>query len=469
MKLSSIRTRTLGAALLLFIGTSTLIAWISFNDAAHEVEELYDAHLAQQGRLLGKLITGLNETSLSQIEKLRLLSTLEELNDQQDSRLGHPYESKVVFQVWQSENLILRSLNAPSEQLTDSNGGYSDEQATENQWRVFVLPSLDGRERIVIAEQQDVRGELVTRIALRSLLPELLGVPLLALLLWWAIGHGLKPLEQLATQLRNRDPRSLQPLPAADLPVELDTIAHAINLLLAQLKEMLEREQQFIADAAHELRTPLSILSIHTQNALASQNEPDRQAALVALKAGIERTTRVVTQLLTLARLDPDSVPKRLAVDPLAVSRYVLADLAPLAWQQDTELNLDHDDSSDWSMTLEPGSLDILLQNLVGNALHHAGPGGNIEVQWQVQNDGYALTVRDYGPGVGEADKRSLLQRFYRGGEQAGAGLGLAIVERIVDRHHGQLTLMDTTGGGLSVRIFWPIKEVKPSASSASQ
>ena len=457
MKRRSIRTRTLGAALILFLGASALMAWTSFNDAAHEVEELYDAHLAQQARVLNKLMTGLSNTSLSQVEKLRLLSTLEEMNTLEESRNGHPYESKVVFQVWQDGHLILRSFNAPAEQLTSITSGYTNEQASGDQWRIFVLPGLSDPYRILFAERQDVRGELVTKIAFRSLLPELLGAPLLALLLWLAIGYGLKPLETLAENIRDRDPRSLTPLPEANLPTELDTIQQAINVLLAQLKDMREREQHFIADAAHELRTPMSVLSLHTQNALASNDETDRHASLVALKAGIERTTRVVSQLLTLARLEPDGPVEKTVTDPLAVSRQVLAELAPLAWQQGTELLLRNEESTGWSLALEPGSLDILLQNLVGNALQHAGPGGKVEVLWQAETGGLELTIQDNGPGVSDADKHLLFQRFYRGGgEHSGAGLGLAIVARIVERHQGKLRLSDTDNGGLTVTVFWP-------------
>lgn len=452
----SIRSRTLSAALLLFIGASSLIAWSSFDDAAHEVEELYDAHLAQQARLLGKLVTSLNKTSLNQVEKLRLLSTLEELSAQSDDRQGHPYESKVVFQVWLDEMLLLRSVNAPSDQLTDHDGGYVDETVNGDRWRVFVLPNVDSQERIIIAERQDVRGELVNQIALRSLLPELVGVPVLALLLWWAIGHGFKPLQRLAEQVRSRDQRSLQPLAVDDLPAELDTIQQAINQLLAQLKLRLEREQQFIADAAHELRTPLSILSLHTQNALTSDQEEDRRQALLALKAGIDRTTRIVSQLLTLARLDPDSSPPLQQLDPLATSRQVLAELAPLAWQQGMELKLCNDEPSDWRLSLEAGSLEILLQNLVSNALKHGSDGDLVEVEWRAVNGGLTMSVRDHGRGVAEADKQRLLERFFRTGANSGAGLGLAIAARIVERHQGQLDLADAEGGGLIVTVFWP-------------
>lgn len=453
---SSIRSRTLSLALLLLVAASSVIAWTSFNDAAHEVEELYDAHLAQQARLLGNLIAGLNRTSLNQFEKLRLLSTLEELSAQDDQRQGHPYESKVVFQVWLGDQLILRSVNAPSERLTERSAGFDDEQVAGQRWRVFVLPDTSSEERIIIGERQDVRGELVSSIALRSLLPELVGIPLLALLLWWAIGRGLHPLAQLAQQIRDRDQHSLAPLPAGPLPNELAVIQQAINDLLVQLKMRLEREQQFIADAAHELRTPLSVLSLHTQNALSSTDAADQHAALLSLHHGIERTTRIVSQLLTLARLDPDDHPPQQQIDPLAVSRQVLADLAPLAWQAAVELLLLNEDTPPWRLDVEAGSVEILLQNLISNALQHGADGDQVRVQWQRLDSGLELSVHDQGPGVSEDDRSLLLQRFYRAGDHGGAGLGLSIVARIVERHQGQLSLENAAEGGLIVRVLWP-------------
>lgn len=458
---NAIRTRTLSAALLLLMLVSSLIAWSSFHDASHEVEELYDAHLAQQARLLGNLVAGLNRTSLTQFEKLRLLSTLETLSAQDDQRLGHPYESKVVFQVWLDRQLILRSVNAPSEQLTELSAGYGEEGVAGERWRVFVLPDTQSKERIIIAERQDVRGELVESIAWRSLVPELVGLPLLGLLLWWAIGYGLRPLAQLAGQIRQRDRRSLEPLSQRRLPAELAVIQDAINQLLLQLKQRLEREQGFIADAAHELRTPLSVLSLHTQNALSSQDDADRQAALQSLHTGIERTTRIVSQLLTLARLDPDDQPPAQSIDPLAVSRQVMADLAPLAWRDGIELTLTNESAkSPWQLTVETGSLEILLNNLISNALHHAASGQHVEIQWCASANGLELMVQDHGMGVSDDQKPQLLERFYRLGETAGAGLGLSIVARIVERHQGSIELDDTPDGGLIVRILWPQNRV---------
>lgn len=455
-KQASIRRQTLSWALLLFICVSGIIAWSSFHDAAHEVEELYDAHLAQQARLISGLLTGLEVAPLNPVEKLRLLNTMEQLSMQTDSSAGHRYESKVVFQVWQQDQLILRSRNAPDGRLTQQNEGYALEQVGDHRWRVFVL-NHPQQQQILMAERDDVRGELVDKIALRTLLPDLLGVPLLALLIWLSIGKGLKPLEQLAEVLHNRDPDSLQPLHLTALPQELDTIQEAINLLLQQLRELREREQRFIADAAHELRTPLSVLSLHSQNALQASDPQDREQALQQLQQGIERTTRVVSQLLTLARLEPESGLPLQKINPLVISRQVLADLAPLALQQQVELELLNESTVNGSLLMEPGSLEILLQNLVTNALRHSTPDQTIQICWQQQPQGILLQVIDHGCGVSDQQKPLLQQRFYRQGASCGAGLGLAIVARIVERHHARLELQDTPGGGLTVTILWPV------------
>ncbi|HKM15186.1 MAG TPA: ATP-binding protein [Marinospirillum sp.] len=450
---ASIRKQTLKWALLLFISVSSLIAWSSFHDAAHEVEELYDAHLAQQARLISGLLTGLEAAPLNPVEKLRLLNSMEQPFLKAKTQEGHRYESKVVFQVWQENELILRSRNAPGSRLTQQKTGYALEQVDDQIWRVFVL-NHPQQQQIIMAEREDVRGELVDKIALRTLLPDLLGVPALALLIWLTIGKGLKPLEHLAEVLRNRDPHSLQALHLTDLPQELKTIQEAINLLLQQLRALREREQRFIADAAHELRTPLTVLSLHSQNALQAKDPQDRKESLKQLQQGIQRTTRIVSQLLTLARLEPESSFPLEKINPLRVSRQVLADLAPLAMQQQIELELFNEEpTTNWSISMELGSLEILLQNLVTNALRHSTSGQSIQVRWQRWLQGHRLEVIDHGCGVSDQQKPLLVQRFYRQGDFYGSGLGLAIVARIVERHKGRLKLLDTPKGGLTVSI----------------
>ncbi|WP_114417664.1 ATP-binding protein [Marinospirillum perlucidum] len=458
MKTSSIRIRTLSWVLLVFVLASGLLAWSSFHDAAHEVEELYDAHLAQQARLISSLLTGMEATSLTQVAKLRLLNTMEQTTLQAGDNKGHKYESKVVFQVWQRDQLLLRSRNAPAGRLSQEGEGYSNTQLGNHLWRVFALSLAETGHTILIAERDDVRGELVDKIALRTLLPDILGTPFLLLLIWWAVGRGLKPLHQLAQLLHERDPQSLEPLQLKPLPRELETIQKAINLLMQQLRELLAREKRFIADAAHELRTPLSVLSLHTQNALHAQTSAEQQDSLQALETGIARTTRIISQLLTLARLEPESGDHKSWQDPLPISRQVLADLAPLAWKEGIELQLVDDLPARGQLLLETGSLEILLQNLISNSIKQAPEDSEITLRWQLQGGELLLEVIDAGPGVADEDKPRLWERFYRKGQYTGSGLGMAIVARIAARHQARLVLTDTPGGGLTVQLFWPEK-----------
>ena len=228
-----------------------------------------------------------------------------------------------------------------------------------------------------MGERDDIRLRLVRRVALRTLLPEFIGLIVLTSLLWWSIGWGLSPLSRMAEQIRNRDPHNLQPLKLAPLPYELATISGALNRLLMRIQRLREREKRFIADAAHELRTPLAARDLHAQNALAAENPQDREESLHYLRQGVARSTHLVSQLLTLARLDPDetSLPLR-PVDALFEVRDALAKLLPLAQQQQQTLQLEADEQGQWALNEVPGTLGALVQNLVGNAIQHSPPQG---------------------------------------------------------------------------------------------
>ena len=232
-----------------------------------------------------------------------------------------------------------------------------------------------------MSDYKAFRIELVGKIARRSLLPDLVGLPLLALLIWLAVGWGLRPLARMAQLLKSRDPDNLAPLLLAPLPQELEPVAASLNRLLQQVNQLIEREKRFIADAAHELRTPLAVLRIHAQNALQAASEEERERALEQLIAGVDRTTRVVTQLLTLARLEPSAQRLGLTdLDLLPLCRETLAELTPLALARGQELTLDVDELADFHLSGDAASLATLLQNLVGNALQYTPDGGQIQV-----------------------------------------------------------------------------------------
>jgi len=450
---TSIRRRTLGLVLLVFGVSMLAIGLFSYRYAAHEIEELYDASLAQNARLL----EGLVQAPLPEGQRDALLASLEsalQRAEQSDKRLpGHRYESKLAFQLWEGDNLLLRSAGAPEAPFSQAPPGYADSETAGYDWRVYVLDVADSSRRVMVAERSDVRGELTRAVALRTLLPDLFGLPLLALLLWWATGRGLRPLSRLAEAIRQRDPHNLQPLVMRPLPRELDTIVGALNRLLERIRRLRVREKRFIADAAHELRTPLAVLDLHAQNALAAEDPADRREALEELRSGVARATRLVTQLLTLARLEPEEEEQeasaQVASDLLVEVREALAELSPLAVEHGQTLDLTADEGLDWRLAAEPGAIGTLVQNLVGNALRYTPAGGQVTVALAADEARLTLRVDDQGPGIPAAERERVTERFHRAGPGAGAGLGLSIVERLLARHGGTLRLEEAPGGGL--------------------
>jgi len=451
--MKSIRKRILVRVLgLLVIGT-LIMGWASHHDSTHEVEELFDAQLGQSARvLIGLLGASQGQMSTEQLAQALLETTGEH------PKLGHRYESKLAFQVRNANGTVIaRSFNVP--QLTDADWqpGFADLQQDNRQWRGYVLDSDESGLAVWVGERSDVRGELVDKIVRGTLVPDLLGIPLMVLLVWFAIGSGLKPLDELARLIRLREPNSLQPIVLSDLPSELEPVQAALNRMLEQLHQLLAREQRFIADAAHELRTPLAVLKIHAENAMQAADPGEREQALQHLRQGVERATRLISQMLTLARLADDQQRQRSPVALLESCRDEVAELLPLALRRNQELELISDNGLPDKVDMEPGSLSTLLQNLVGNAIQHAPDGGRVLVSLQRRADQLLLRVEDSGDGVPEGDRERLLERFHTQGNSQGAGLGLSIVQRIVERHQGSLLLGDSPLGGLLVQASFPL------------
>ena len=479
--MGSIRSRTLLLVLLLLTLATSLLTYKSYRDAQHEIEELFDARLAQSARLLEGLLHGSEPESTRQAMQMALNQAAGSISED-DARGGHPYESKLSFQVFdQSGKVQLESAQAPQEALSrlmsqlagsgsgDKTGsttlpllatqmpGFHDLQLGTYDWRLFMLHEPRKGFWILVGERDDVRGELVQKIVLRSLMSEMLGLPLIGLLVWFAVGVGLKPLGKMAELLKQRDPDSLTPLTLAPLPAELEPMTAALNRLLLQVNQLLLREKRFIADAAHELRTPLAVLRIHTQNALQAPDAEDRAAALDQLELAVQRATRVVAQLLTMARLEPKAIQMAMTdIDLARLLRNELAELTPLALARQQELMFELDETGDYQLRADAPSLATLLQNLVSNAVQHTPAGGQVRVSLHAEPQSLCLWVEDNGPGVPEDQRQKLFERFYRQGAGQGAGLGLSIVQRIVELHNGEIQLADSAAGGLRVSVVLP-------------
>jgi two-component system sensor histidine kinase QseC len=208
--------------------------------------------------------------------------------------------------------VLVHTASAPSFTAPPTRPGFSDVvDLNGRHWRAFLLEDKQNGLRIWVGERDDVRADLVDRIVRHTLWPNVLGSLILAAMVWLAIGWGLKPLANMAATLRARHSGSLEPLQLTPLPSELEPMQAALNRMLAQIQEVLGRERRFIADAAHEMRTPLAVLRVHAQNLLEAGTEQERRESLQFLIAGVDRTSRLVNQLLTMARLEPNPTRRR--------------------------------------------------------------------------------------------------------------------------------------------------------------
>jgi signal transduction histidine kinase len=305
-----------------------------------------------------------------------------------------------------------------------------------------------------------VREDRAAALALDTLRPFALLLPVLALFIWFTVGRALVPLERLTGQVRARRVDALDALPDARLPAEVQPLVNALNELLARLRAALERERAFLADAAHELRTPLTALHLQMEMLGHAQGEAERRAAMDSLSAGVQRAIRLVEQMLAMARAEPRANPAPLLPVRLDVlAREAVTDLVPLADARQVDLGLTSE--APVTVAADAEALRTLLRNLIDNAVQHSPAGGRVDVAVEPGSDstGARLLVSDEGPGIPEAERARVFDRFYRraGNPSPGSGLGLAIVRTIADAHHASVTLEDNPQGrGLRVRVSFP-------------
>ncbi|MCW8829018.1 MAG: ATP-binding protein [Gammaproteobacteria bacterium] len=431
-----------------------LSAYTSYRDTQHEVEELFDAQMAQTARtLLSVAGHELMELTGAPLENTHIHFGG---SDQLDID-GHKYEYKLAYQLWQQpENrLLMRSFTAPEEPLTDKPNGYNTRQIRGEPWRVFSLLDRDSGFQVQVGEAMAIREELTNAVALRTGLPLLIALPLLALFISVGVTRTLSPLKQLARVIARRDPNNLEAVAEQNVPQEISPLVEALNRLFTRLSRAFENERRFTADAAHELRTPLAALKVQAQVARRSHDEAEREQALSNLLEGVDRAAHLVEQLLILARIDPQNSPavqQRLDLGKLAEEAVIHA--AGQATAKQIELTLDR--CPDPRILGIAEGITILLRNLLENAIRYTPQGGRVQIAIE-QEDAQHTTLRiaDSGPGIPAQKREKIFERFYRlaGQQTSGSGLGLSIVKRIAELNHAELTLDDSPLGGLEVRV----------------
>ncbi len=369
----------------------------------------------------------------------------------------------LVVQIWDRNGSRL-FLSQPQRDLPqNARLGFTTLSMPSGEWRVFSL--LSGAQVVQVAQPMRVRQELAAGMALRTIFPLILIVPPLVLLIWYTIARGLLPLKQVAAAVAQRSPESLEPIKETNSPEEVQPLIHALNGLLGRLERALGAQRHFIADAAHELRTPLAAVHLQAQLAERATTPEERSKAMDALKAGLARASHLVDQLLALARADPGVVAQPMtSVDLAAITTEVVAEYAPLATAKAVDLGM-HPAPQGGSARIigNADALRRLVSNLVDNAVRYTPAHGRIDVGVQRQGQHITLTVRDNGAGVPDVERHRLFDRFFRGSNVsetthtvAGSGLGLAIVKSIAERHHAEITLgqgLDGRGFSISVRF----------------
>ncbi len=483
---NSLSRRLLLGLIAVSFSYSIVIAWLTVRDSVDEVYELFDVHLAQTALALLR-VTDPDDTDPvmvpNRVETPALGEVFQQWRDfPQRLAKARPassadasaagmgvagsihsmhqeYERNLRYQVWSGNgSLLLRSANAPDMAMTALDG-YSETRAPDGQtWRHYGVWDRHRDFRIVVSEAHDLRNRLVRNIALYVASPLALGLPVLILLLWFSINRGLNPLGALTREIATREPENLMLLDARSAPWEVRPMVQALNELLLRMTHTLEGERRFTANAAHELRTPLAAIQAQLYVVRAAQGEVERARALDQLQRGVERSIRLVGQMLTLARLDPDQeLPDAQAVNLGEVAQSVCAELAPLALRRNQTLELD---VAGDLLRLHGNAdlLSMLLGNLVDNAIRYTQDGGHIDVTVRQDESGLLLQVTDDGPGIPAAQRERVFDRFYRIAQQdqPGTGLGLAICSRIAELHRARIILTDGHEGmGLSAKVLF--------------
>ncbi len=442
-----VRNRSLRSRLVLMLTVATIAVWSvaalwAYVDSRHEISEMMDTQLAQSaGILLAQAGHELDDIPVEHVST------------------GHKYERKIAFQIWDRKGrLLLHSRSAPDTPLFAGGTGFADVSIGGRLWRVFALQDAGRGLDVQVGERLELREDLAADAAWHLIHPLLVALPVLAVLIWLAVGRGLAPLDRAAREVAGRGRDHLAPLAVADAPREVLPLLDALNGLFARVRTMIERERRFTADAAHELRTPLAAIKTQAQVARGATDPGARGHALDQVVAGADRATHLVAQLMTLARLDPEERPPgTTAVDLCALAAGVLAELGPQAAGKRIDVELDA--AQPCTVDGDPTMLAVLVRNLADNAIRYTPEGGAIRVALRLDAEAVRLDVDDNGPGIPGPLREQVLERFYRieGSGESGSGLGLSIVQRVAELHRARLELLDAEPGpGLRVRVSFP-------------
>jgi len=443
------KPRSIRQKLLLLLLGAILIAWVVigffiYYSIQHEIEEVYDAQLVQNAKLLASLVRHeLEESHQLQIDTDDFLPVV------------HKYETKISFIIYHGDGtLMTRSPSSPILPVNEYLDGFRKIRVNDKIWYTYNLRDPKTNLLIQTAQRHDVREEMVAYINHGIIVVMLAALPFIAILLWISISRGLQPLVKLADTISGRSIHQLEKITVDGIPTEVRPIVGALNSLFDRLSWAFEKEHRFTADAAHELRTPLAGIKTQAQVAMRSTEKEQRQQAITQVIAGVERSARLVNQLLILARVDADQHVVKTELDLKQLCATIISEKVTSALEKHIDISLQGE--SDTNIFGNEELIRTLIVNLISNAIRYTPGKGRIVVSVMTESENVVISVKDSGPGIPESLQAQIFDRFKRGEHPdiPGSGLGLSIVSRIAELHQAKIELgqgLDNMGLGINV------------------
>ena len=436
--------------------TVGVIGLLTFQSATHQINSVYDAQMINNAGIMWMLFEDeINEGGLDQPREIDFAS--DELPNSirfSSNQNVHDYAESRMLRIWDNGKIIMYSDTAFSAKVGIRPKGFSNFVFNGEKWRVFSMPVAHGSVIIEVGEKNALRQSLALDMLFDLVMPLICLIPIIGFLVWGGIRKGLAVIRTLVGQIRNRSSDDLSPVVAEKLPADLVPLGQSINQLLAKLETSLQAERRFADHAAHQLRTPLAALRLQLQMLSGTINENERKSLVIEILASMDKASRLVSQLLTAARVNHEEIDiKSVTLYPLIAA--VVADMGAIITSKNMNVSLSGDENV--AIKADENLLRIAISNLFENSLKYTPPGGAIDLCVLDQGTACLFTIQDSGPGIAVEHRVSVFKRFYRvdDPEIEGVGLGLAIVSEIMSRFFGKISFKDATGGrGLLVEVI---------------
>ncbi|HEX7645187.1 MAG TPA: ATP-binding protein [Burkholderiaceae bacterium] len=431
----------LALSLSLIIAVATAIGGtIGYQSAFHDAYELQDDQLREISAMIDAKRIDLEQTDpivrVGIVDKEAHIAI--QILDGRPPGAAHSTEAGVAFP--QDLPLGMQSYKIPDAKT----------------WRVFVSELKNGK-RLAVAQRESLRNEIARHAAWRTVMPLIILIPITVAAIIILLRVMLAPMIKLAAEIDGRNPNDLVPLDERGLPSEITPFVKSINQMLARLGTAMEQQRRFVADAAHELRSPLTALSLQAENLAVHDLPREARSRLEAMQAGLLRARALVSQLLLMARtqLAPRAEPHD--IDLQAIVREVFEEILPLAEAKNIDLGVAQ--ACELKVKGDPVELATVLRNLADNAVRYCAPGSKVDVGLSLDASWAVIEVSDNGPGIPDAERAKVFDPFYRvtGTGESGSGLGLSIVKNIVGKLAGKVSISGANGGGTLVRVWLPL------------